>query len=92
MPRLSSPGQVAAPLHCNAMLVLLLVCRSAQAATPTGAELPGSDPEKVASGVYIQDIYGFNFADGSFRISGYMWWKFRSIELNPLERRHHQCA
>ena len=83
--RLSSRGRMPALLHFIAILVLLLVCRSAQSATPTGAELPGNDPEKVAFGVYIQDIYGFNFADGSFRIAGYMWWKFRSIELNPLE-------
>jgi hypothetical protein len=67
------------------LLVLLPLCAPAQAATPTGAELPGSDPEKVTFGVYVQDIYAFNFADGSVRISGYLWWKFRSDEFDPLE-------
>jgi hypothetical protein len=66
-------------------ILLCYICAQVHAAAPTGAELPGEAPEQVTVGIYIQDIYGFNFADGSYRISGYLWWKFRSAEFNPLE-------
>lgn len=68
-----------------AVLWAACCCGRGFAATPTGAELPGSEPERITFGVYIQDVYAFNFADGSVKISGYLWWKFRSAEFNPLE-------
>ena len=72
-------------LRASFTFALLVCCALAHAVTPTGgAVLPGSEPEPVTLGVYIDSVHGFNFSDGTFRVSGYMWWKFKSKEFNPL--------
>lgn len=76
-------NRIALLLCC--LLTSLVAPPPAAGAALTSLTLPGDDPEQVTFGMHIESVHTLDFSTDTFQVSGFVWWRFRSAEFNPLQ-------